>query len=68
VVLGGVGLIGLAERPQPERPYPIICPVAAGIAAARQAFATKTATWSTEKAAPVESIGLSPELSALFLR
>jgi allantoin racemase len=67
VILGGVGLIGLAERLQPGRAYPVICSVAAGLEAARQALAeVRLNPARDDRAGPVESIGLSTELTALL--
>jgi allantoin racemase len=65
VILGGVGLIGLAERLQPGRSYPVICSVMAGLRAVRDAAASPAR--EPRSAAPVESIGLSPALDGLFL-
>jgi allantoin racemase len=68
VVLGGVGLIGIAESLQPGRSYPVICSVTAGLNATQLALSTGTrAPAGLGRAAPVGSIGLSPELESLFL-
>jgi allantoin racemase len=69
VILGGVGLLGLAERLQPGRAYSIICSVAAGLDAVRQALEERAGNPHREdRAAAVESFGLSPELSAFLLK
>ncbi|MBM3344046.1 MAG: Asp/Glu racemase [Betaproteobacteria bacterium] len=65
VILGGVGLIGLAERLQQGRAYPIICSVMAGLRAVAAA-AVASAKFSPPDVRPVDSIGLSPELAALL--
>ncbi len=65
VILGGVGLIGLAERLQPGRTYPVICSVMAGLHAVRDAALVRHDV--PKSAAPVESNGLSPALAGLFL-
>ncbi|MGL4241382.1 MAG: aspartate/glutamate racemase family protein [Beijerinckiaceae bacterium] len=63
VVLGGVGLIGLAERLQETRSYPVICSVIAGFRAVESAGSHQA---RGAAAAPVSSAGLSRELTALF--
>jgi allantoin racemase len=67
VILGGVGLIGLAERIQPSRAYPVVCSVAAGLAEAKRALENRSVRLpAARRAQPVESIGLSAELAALL--
>jgi Asp/Glu/hydantoin racemase len=66
VILGGVGLIGLASKIAATRPYPVICSVEAGIKAAGLALQAARLTPEPERRA-VDSIGLSGELAALML-
>jgi Asp/Glu/hydantoin racemase len=66
VILGGVGLIGLAGRIAETRPYPVICSVEAGIIAAGLALHGPKLAPEPERR-PVESVGLSSELAALML-
>jgi Asp/Glu/hydantoin racemase len=66
VILGGVGLIGLAGKIAETRPYPVICSVEAGIVAAGLALHAPRLTPEPERR-PVDSIDLSPELAALML-
>jgi Asp/Glu/hydantoin racemase len=63
VILGGVGLIGLAERLQQDRDYPVICSVMAGLREVEQ-----VSVLPARKPAhgPVGSVGLSRELEALM--
>jgi allantoin racemase len=63
VILGGVGLIGLAERLQPSRRYPVICSVMAGL---RAVSAAQSAERTQRQTPPVESVGLSDELGGLL--
>lgn len=65
VILGGAGLLGLAARLQPYFDAPIICSVEAGF---RATAALRATTHETGQSLPdpVPTIGLSPELAALF--
>jgi allantoin racemase len=65
VILGGVGLIGLAHRIEPMINAPVICSVMAGFRAvlAAEHAAAKTALPAPN---PIQSIGLSAELDALL--
>jgi allantoin racemase len=62
VILGGVGLIGLAARLQPEVPVPVICSVEAGFRAAARALTQPPVTPAFTPDG-VESLGLSPALA-----
>jgi Asp/Glu/hydantoin racemase len=66
VILGGVGLIGLAGKIAATRPFPVICSVEAGIVAAGIALHAPRLTPEPERR-PVDSVGLSLELTALML-
>jgi Asp/Glu/hydantoin racemase len=66
VILGGVGLIGLAGKIAAARSYPVICSVEAGIHAAGLALHSPR-LFPEPARRPVDSIGLSPELAALML-
>jgi len=70
VILGGVGLIGLAAQLRPGRGCEILCSVEAGLraVAALQARAGTLAVPTTSEIAGVESIGLSESLARLFAR
>ncbi len=63
VILGGVGLIGLAERIAEKRNYPVICSVMAGL---RAATASVSLVYEKQPRHHVESIGLTPELTTLL--
>lgn len=69
IILGGAGLAGLAERIAPDVPVPVICSLAAGLqatlTAARLGLA-KPQRGSFAATPPVETVGLSPRLAALF--
>jgi Asp/Glu/hydantoin racemase len=65
VILGGVGLIRLAGKISATRSYPVICSVEAGIVAAGLALDAGHLIPEPRRRA-VESIGLSPELTALM--
>lgn len=62
VILGGVGLMGLAARLQPGVPVPVICSVEAGFRAAARALSARAAI-PPFRPDGVESIGLSPVLA-----
>jgi allantoin racemase len=64
VILGGAGLIGLAERIAVQRPYAVICSVMAGFRAVK---AMELIDRGDVRASPVTSKGLSAELKALLL-
>lgn len=66
IILGGVGLLGLAERLQPHFDIPILCSNLAGISAANDVLTNPKAIVRHETEISA-SIGLSPELEALFL-
>ena len=61
VVLGGAGLAGLAQRLEGRVPVPILCSVAIGVRAVLDAARAPGA-----RAVPVETVGLSPELTQLL--
>jgi allantoin racemase len=63
VILGGAGLIGLAERVQAGRGYAIICSVMAGL---RAVSAEQNVERTKRRTPPVESMGLSGELDRLL--
>ncbi len=65
VILGGVGLIGLAERIAPSVGAPVICSVMAGLRAV-MAAAQKPVIHTRPSRTPIQSTGLSPELAALL--
>jgi Asp/Glu/hydantoin racemase len=67
VILGGVGLIGLAGKIAATRTYPVICSVEAGIVAAGRALHAPRLAPEPERR-PVDSIGLSAELAGLMLQ
>jgi Asp/Glu/hydantoin racemase len=71
VVLGGLGLAGLAERVGTELPVPVIDNVVAAVRAAEAAAtlaATKARSGSFALATPVKTTGLSAALAALLER
>jgi allantoin racemase len=66
VILGGTGLVGLAERIASVRIYPIICSVMAGmraVAACSEGVRTCTAPHSPIK---VDSVGIAPKLADIL--
>ncbi len=65
VILGGVGLIGLAHRIEPLVKAPVICSVMAGLRAVLSAEGT-VAKPALPAPGPTQSIGLSVELDALL--
>jgi allantoin racemase len=68
VILGGLGLAGLAEQIADKVPIPVIDNVVAGIRVAEAAAAlgaAKARTGSFAPAAPIKTTGLSPQLAAL---
>jgi Asp/Glu/hydantoin racemase len=65
VILGGVGLIGLAEKIAATKRYPVICSVEAGLEKARRALHAPRRTPEPGRR-PVESVGISPELAELM--
>jgi allantoin racemase len=69
VILGGAGLVGLAERLRPEVPVPVICSLEAGmaavVAAARRAPA-KPVSGDFAPTPPVPTVALSDRLAALM--
>ncbi len=65
VVLGGAGLVGLAERLRPSLAVDVICSVAAGLRAAGAALAAPPPRGAAGHLAS-PTIGLAPELAALL--
>jgi Asp/Glu/hydantoin racemase len=63
VVLGGAGLVGLADRLAPLVPVPVICSLKAAVAACL-ATEVGSRTSSRPPSSPVSSTGLSPALAA----
>ncbi len=63
VILGGAGLIGLAEQVQPFVEAPVICSVEAGFRAVLAALAVPSETRFPPQADGVPSSGLSPALA-----
>jgi allantoin racemase len=69
VILGGLGLAGLAERIRAEVPVPVIDNVVASIRVAEAAATlgvAKAKSGSFAAATPVKTTGLSPALAALL--
>ncbi len=66
VILGGAGLLGIAEAIQPGLPVPVICSVQAGLSAAALALSTHRAAAAAPGTDLVSSIGLSTHLERLF--
>jgi len=66
VILGGAALAGLAERIQPNVAVPVLCSVAAGTRAV--IAAAKRQRDDTAPPPPLESTGLSAELTTLLQR
>jgi allantoin racemase len=67
VILGGAGLIGLAEQIQPRLSKPVICSVEAGFRATKVALAAKPSRpFGKVPLEPTASIGLSPALTRLL--
>ena len=64
VVLGGAGLVGLAARVQEMVGAPVICSVEAGVRAALRALEERPG--ASAAPGPIDSIGLSPDLSRLL--
>lgn len=60
-MLGGAGLAGLAPRLEGRVPVPVLCSVAVGVSAVLDAVPRPHA-----RPAPVETVGLSPELAQLL--
>jgi Asp/Glu/hydantoin racemase len=70
VILGGAGLVGLAARVAPSLQVPVLCSVEAGFRAAAEALRALATNVDTSPAGvlPVDTVGLSGELAALFTR
>ena len=66
IILGGAGLIGLAERIAAIRPYPVICSVMAGLRAVMNLNDGMNEQRSLNLP-NVETVGLSPSLANLLL-
>jgi allantoin racemase len=67
VILGGAGLVGLAQRVQPHVPVPVLCSVRSGAASLRAVMrmaTPKARAGSFAMTPPVESTGLSAALAA----
>ena len=67
VILGGVGLVGLAEDIQRETGIPVICSVLAGFRAVEMALADHRPVPTVDRKA-VASIGLSEALAQLLAK
>ncbi len=65
VILGGAGLIGIADMIQPRLPIAVVCSNMAGFRAATRVLAAGRVRTSAHTD-HVEAIGLSDELTALF--
>ncbi len=65
VILGGAGLVGLAERIAHRVPVPVLCSVATGIDAIHEA-ARQSSKRSPASLPPVGTTGLSPALARIF--
>ncbi|MGA2129290.1 MAG: aspartate/glutamate racemase family protein, partial [Xanthobacteraceae bacterium] len=68
VILGGAGLIGIAELIATDVPVPLIDGLAAAVAAARTALGAPRLVRLPGLEAPVESIGLGGRLAELLAR
>jgi Asp/Glu/hydantoin racemase len=69
VILGGAGLVGLAERLRPEVPVPVICSLEAGMAAvvaAVRGAPDKPVSGDFAPTPPVPTVALSDRLAALM--
>lgn len=66
VILGGVGLVGLAERIASVRDYPVICSVMAGMRAVAAIGADHRPGPAPRAPIRVDSIGLAPQLAGLL--
>ncbi len=66
VILGGAGLLGIAEAIQSSVPAPVICSVRAGLSASARALAGEMTAISPDGVDPVSSTGLSGSLARLF--
>ena len=66
VILGGAGLLGIADAIQPGIPVPVICSVQAGLSATAKALGTRSTTSAAPGTDLVSSIGLTPHLERLF--
>lgn len=66
VILGGAGLVGLAARVQPYVSAPLICSVEAGVRAALAALTQAPHAHPAQSSDSVDSVGLSPALTALM--
>jgi allantoin racemase len=66
VILGGVGLIGLAAKISQMRHYPVICSVEAGIRAVLAADLLSESPRLAATAVTIDTVGLSPALATLF--
>jgi Asp/Glu/hydantoin racemase len=64
VILGGAGLAGFAEAIADRVPVPVVCSVEAGLRGAIAALGGARADMLPHR--PVETVGLSPALSALL--
>ncbi len=66
VILGGAGLLGIAEAIQAHVPVPVICSVQAGLSATALVLKAETGARAAPGTDLVASIGLSPHLERLF--
>jgi allantoin racemase len=66
VILGGAGLVGIAELISADVPVPLIDGLAASVRAAERILRAPRPAATSEKPAPVESIGLGGRLAGLL--
>lgn len=64
VILGGAGLLGLADRIAPRCKVPVVCSVEAGFRASAEALASSRRVQATT--VPTPSVGLSPALARVL--
>jgi allantoin racemase len=68
VILGGAGLLGIAEKIQARVSAPVICSNEAGFRAVGEALQSRAKTSSIKGCDPVQSKDLSPALTQLLRR
>lgn len=66
VILGGAGLVGLAERIASVRTYPVICSVMAGMRALKGCGEGIRAGAAPHSPIKVDSIGIAPKLAEIL--
>ena len=66
VILGGVGLVGLAERIASMRAYPVICSVMAGMRAVAACGEGNRKGAAPHSPIRVDSIGIAPKLAEIL--